>query len=335
MAENSSTTPTNENTLDITSAAVTARQVVATAYGDPIDVVEVVKTELPLPDPGQVVIDVRAIGVNPFDAKVVNGSMGTDESVLPRPVGSELAGVIRAVGDPVDGAEQPFSPGDAVIAYPISGAYADHVVVDSGSVHHKPAELDDEHAAGLLLVGVTAADTIATAGVTGSDTVLIHGGAGSVGSIAVQLAARRGATVIATAAEVNHDHLRALGAIPVTYGEGLADRVRAAAPGAITAAIDTVGTDEAIDVSLELVADHSRIVSIAAFGRADDGIVVVDGQKPQSKENRAAAIEPLIGDAASGAIVTDVAATYSLDQAGQALHDVLESHQRGKLVIVA
>lgn len=330
----SAKTPTNENTLDIESAAVTARQAVANEYGEPSTVVEIVKAELPLPDPGQLVIDVTAIGVNPADAKTVRGVMGTDESKLPIPIGNELAGVVRAVGDPLDGQTPGFAVGDEVVAYPISGAYADHVVVNEKSVHLKPAGLDDEHAASLLLAGVTAADAIATAGVQADDTVLIHGGAGAVGVIAVQLARKIGATVIATAAPANHEHLRELGAIPVSYGDGLLERVQAAADNPVTVAIDTVGTDEAIDVSLALVDDRDRIVSIAAFGRGDDGIVLIDGSTPQSKENRSNAIDGLIADAASGALVTDVAGTYPLDQAAKALDDILSSHPRGKFVLL-
>ena len=166
------------------------------------------------------------------------------------------------------------------------------------------------------------------------DTVLIHGGAGAVGVIAVQLAGKIGATVIATAAPANHDHLRELGAIPVAYGDGLLERVQAAAENPVTVAIDTVGTDEAVDVSLALVDDRDRIVSIAAFGRGDDGIVLIDGSTPQSKENRSNAIDGLIADAASGALVTDVAGTYPLDQAAKALDDILSSHPRGKFVLL-
>ncbi|MGC4933677.1 NADP-dependent oxidoreductase [Gordonia sp. DT30] len=321
---------TNENTLDIDSAAVTAVQVVATDYGDPTEVTEVVKAELPTPDAGQVVVATEAIGVNPIDAKIVLGAMGTDRSALPRPIGNELAGVIHAVGPDTDG----FAVGQRVVGYPVPGAFADHVVVGTDRLHHRPDSLDAEHAAGLLLVGVTAADAVATAGIGADDVVVIHGGAGAVGVIAVQLAVQAGATVIATAAPANHDHLRELGAIPVTYGDGLVDRLRDAAAGPVTAAIDTVGTDEAIDVSLHLVDDRSRIVSIAAFGRADDGIVLVDGSSADSKRHRAEAAEGLITAAADGSLVTEVAARYPLAQAGQALADLLERHPRGKFVLI-
>lgn len=307
-----------------------ARQVIATAFGDPRDVLEIVTVTLPEPGSGQVVVAVDAAGVNPIDRKSVVGMMGTDESALPLHPGNELAGVVKAVGPDVT----EYTVGDAVIGYPVPGAYADHVIVDTGSLHRRPDTLDAGHAAGLLLVGVTAADTIATARVTAGDVVLVHGGAGSVGAIAVQLALRAGATVIATAAPANHDHLRSLGAVPVTYGDGLSDRVRAAASGPVTVAIDTVGTDEAIDVSVELVTDRSRIVSIAAFGRADSGIVLVSGADAQSRRHRADAIDPLVAAAADGSLVTEVAATYPLTQAGTALADLGTAHPRGKFLLI-
>ncbi|WHU48483.1 NADP-dependent oxidoreductase [Gordonia sp. L191] len=327
---NTNTPDPNDNTLDIDSAAVTARQVVVVRYGDPVDALAVVKAELPVPDPGQVVVAVEAIGVNPIDAKIIRGFMGTDESALPRPVGNEFAGTVRAVGPGTDD----LAVGDPVIGYPVPGAYADHIVVATDRLHRRPESLDVQRAAGLLLVGVTAADAIATAHVADGDVVMVHGGAGAVGVVAVQLAVKAGATVIATAAPTNHEYLRGLGAFPVTYGDGLIERIREAAPGTVTVAIDTVGTDEAIDVSLELVADRSRIVSIAAFGRAEDGIVLIDGSSSDSKRHRAEAIEPLIAAAADGSLVTEVAATYPLDRAGHALADLSGRHPRGKFVLL-
>ena len=120
-------------------------------------------------------------------------------------------------------------------------------------------------------------------------TVLVHGAAGGVGGLVVQLARRRGARVIATASARNHDYLRSLGAEPVTYGEGLEDRVRALAPDGVDAAIDTVGTDEAIDVSLALVGDPRRVVSIAGYRRRDTGIFLIGGGGDPGTEIRDAA----------------------------------------------
>ncbi|MFT4126514.1 MAG: NADP-dependent oxidoreductase [Gordonia sp. (in: high G+C Gram-positive bacteria)] len=313
----------------MTSTTQQARQAIASAYGDPAEVIDLVDVALPEPGAGQAVIAVQAIGVNPIDAKIVAGLMGADESRLPRRPGHELAGRIEALGPEVSG----FAIGDAVIAYPVPGAFADRVIVEVDALRHRPDTLDAPQAAGLLLVGTTAADAVATARVTPDDTVVVHGGAGAVGVIAIQLARGIGATVIATASPANHDFLRSLGAVPVAYGDGVDGRIRAAAEAAVTAAIDTVGTDEAIDASLALGVETSRIVSIAAWGRGGDGIVLIDGSSAESQRTRAAAVDTLIADAAAGTLVTEVAATYPLEQAGAALTDQLAAHPRGKLII--
>ncbi|MXP20657.1 zinc-binding dehydrogenase [Gordonia sp. HNM0687] len=311
-----------------------AHRIVVTGYGPPADVLALVETEPPIPGPGHVIVETKAIGVNPADAKTVRGQMGADESKLPLPIGFEAAGVISAVGD---GAAVPggaLGVGDRVIVYRAHGAYTDRLEADLTTVHPIPDDLDFEHAAGLLLVGVTAADTVRTADVGDDDVVLIHGGSGAVGVIAIQLARAAGATVIATAGPRNHDHLRSLGAIPVAYGDGLLDRVREAAPRPVTSVIDTTGTDEAIDTSLELVDNPGTIVSIAAFGRASDGIVLLNGSTPESRRHRTEAVDGLIADAATGDLVTEVAKTFPLADAAIALTELETSHPRGKFVLV-
>jgi len=143
-------------------------------------------------------------------------------------------------------------------------------------------------ASGLVLTGATAWHGLVATGVSDGETVLIHGGAGGVGIMAVQLAVARGATVIATASPARHEFLRELGAVPVAYGPGLAERVRELATGGVDAALDPVGTDEAVDVSLELVADKARIATIAAFGRAGQaGIKALGGGTRRRPGHRA------------------------------------------------
>lgn len=309
------------------------RTAIATAYGNPSDVVSIVDTDLPAPEPGQAIVDVRAAGLNPIDVKTVSGAMGSDPDALPLSIGFEAAGVVSTVGvDATDSAGVPLAVGDEVVVYRARGGLASAIVADSANIHRKPHNVPFDVAAGLLLVGVTAADTIATAGVSTGDTVLIHGGAGAVGTVAVQLALAVGATVIATASPANHEFLNGLGATPVAYGDGLADRVRAAAPDGINAAIDTVGTDEAIDVSTEFVADRSRIVSIAAWGRSDDA-VIVNGSTEQSRANRTAAIPKLLDALANDSLVIDVAKTFPLDDAGVALTELGSAHPRGKFIV--
>jgi NADPH:quinone reductase len=304
--------------------------VVATDFGGP-EVLSVIDEPVPEPGAGEVVVAVRTIGVNPVDYKSYGGAFGKDRSTLPRRVGSEAAGVIAAIGPDVTG----FAVGDDVIAFRAPGAYAEHLLVPVDALTPKPAELAWEPAAGLLLTGVAAVHALVAADVAADETVLIHGGAGGVGIMAVQLAAARGAHVIATASAGNHDLLRGLGAIPVTYGPGLLDRVRALAPTGVDAALDLVGTDEAIDVSLELVQPPSRIVSIAAFGRGTDGIRLIGGGPgaDPGTEIRQAARQTLATAAAAGTLRVIVERTFPLDRAADAHRLLMRGHVTGKLIL--
>ena len=237
----------------------------AAAYGGP-EVLAVQDLEVSAPADGQVLIDVRAAGANPIDYKLYSGEMGRDPAALPMPIGLEVSGVVAAAGSGATGYTGALSVGDEVVATGVRGGYADQVIVDAKDVGHKPDSLSFEQAAGLLLVGGTAWHLLTNTGVGMGDTVLIHGAAGGVGLLAVQLAVARGASVIGTASPARHDELRKYGATPVAYGPGLADRVRGIGP--VDAALDLVGTDEALDTSVELVTDRSRIATIAGFGRA-------------------------------------------------------------------
>lgn len=307
--------------------------IVATAFGGP-EVLSAVEIDVPPPGPGEVTVDVRAAGVNPVDHKIIGGAFGNaDPAALPLPVGRELAGVVSAVGPNATGPAGPIAVGDEVVVYPVAGAFAAAITVPATSVVPKPSGLSWEEAAGLLLAGATALHTVAAVGLREGDTVLIHGAAGSVGQLAVQLAAQSGATVVGTAGERNHELLRGLGAIPVVYGPGLADRVRAAAPSGVTAAIDTVGTDEAIDVSLELVANPDRIVSIASGRTGVRRLGAGPGADPGTKI-RANAWRTLLPAAASGTLTLAVARTYPLADAAEALRFVKEGHAAGKVVLV-
>jgi NADPH:quinone reductase len=313
-----------------------SKVVVATGYGGP-EVLSVLDEPVTEPGPGQVRIAVRAAGVNPIDVKAYSGAFGTDASALPMHLGAEAAGVVTAVGPGASGAVGPVSVGDEVIAYRASGAYAADLIVPGASVVPKPATLPWDQAGGLLLTGATAVHTLEAVAVGADDTVLIHGASGGVGLFAVQLATARGATVIATASPAKHELLRELGAVPVAYGDGLAARVRAAAPGGVTAALDLIGTDEAVDVSIELVADRRRIATIAAFGRAPGlGIQLLGGGPgaDPGDEIRAAARTQLTSAAAAGELRVFVARTYPLDDAAAAHRDILGGHTTGKIVML-
>jgi NADPH:quinone reductase-like Zn-dependent oxidoreductase len=230
----------------------------------------------------------------------------------------------------------PVEVGDEVIAYRAAGAYAAELVVPAAAVVPKPAALSWEQAGGLLLTGATAVHALETVHVADGDTVLIHGGAGGVGLFAVQLAVARGARVVATASPRNHDLLARLGATPVAYGDGLAERVRAAAPDGVDAAVDTVGTDEAVDVSLALVADRERIVSIAAFARAPkEGIKLIGGGPgaDPGEEIRAAARLQLTAAVEAGGLEVVVARAYPLAEAAAAHRESQGAHGAGKIVL--
>jgi NADPH:quinone reductase len=311
------------------------RAVVATGYGGP-EVLALIDVEISDPGPGEVVVDVRAAGVNPADVKSYSGAFGTDPAQLPKRLGFELSGVVTVVGPEAVGPAGPISVGDEVIARG-TGAYSDRLIVAASTVVPRPATLTWEQAGGLLVVGTTAAHLIEAVAVTAGDTVLVHGAAGGVGLIAIQLATARGARVIGTASPRAHDLIRDLGAEPVTYGDGLAERVRLLAPAGIDAAIDTVGTDEAVDVSLELVADRDRIATIAAFARAPGlGIKLLGGgpgADPGTAIREAARLE-LVRLAGSGELRLLVAETYPLADVADAHRALMAPHAPGKIVLI-
>ena len=212
------------------------------------------------------------------------------------------------------------------------GGYADQAIVDAAAVGHKPATLSFEEAAGLLLAGGTAWHLLTVTNVSEGDTVLIHGAGGGVGLLAIQLAVARGARVIGTGSERRQDQLRHYGAEPVTYGPGLADRVRKL--GNVDAALDLVGTDEALDTSVELVADRSRIATIAGFARAPElGIAALSGADG-GDAIRAAAWPKLVELAAAGQLKVFVDKVFPLDKAADAHRYLQQGHAHGKVVLV-
>jgi NADPH:quinone reductase-like Zn-dependent oxidoreductase len=308
-----------------------ARTVVAEGYGGP-EVLAVQDIELAPPGDGQVLVEVRAAGTNPVDYKLYSGDMGRDPAKLPMPVGMEAAGVVVAAAPGATGDTGPLTVGDEVIVTNVNGAYAQRLLATASEVGHKPAGLSFEQAAGLLLVGGTAWHLLTNTNVGMNDTVLIHGASGGVGLMAVQLAVARGAKVIATASPARHDQLRSYGASPVAYGAGLADRVRAL--GQVDAALDLVGTDEALDTSVELVADRARIATIAGFGRAAElGIAALTGADGGQAIRDAARAE-LIALAADGKLEVTVDKVFPLEAAPEAHRYLQAGHARGKVVLV-
>ncbi len=312
------------------------KAVVANAYGGP-EVLEVVDLDLRTPGPGDVLIDVKAAGTNPIDHKVYSGAFGTDPGKLPMPLGMEVSGVVAAISPGATGISGPLSVGDEVIAFRVKGGYAEQVLTSASNVVAKPANVPFEQAAGLMLVGATAVHLLETVHLVAGETLLIHGGAGGVGLSAVQLAVVRGATVIATASSRRHDVLTAFGATPVLYGSGLADRVRSLAPGGLDAVIDTVGTDEAISVSLELLSDQSRIATIAGFGKTDGTGIKLLGNGPGADPGtkiRDAARADLARFAGDGGLRVEIDRTYPLEQAAEAHRHLAGGHAAGKVILL-
>jgi NADPH:quinone reductase-like Zn-dependent oxidoreductase len=313
-----------------------SRVVVATAYGGP-EVLALVEQPDRAPGRAEAVLEVRAAGVNPADWKSYSGAWGTDASRLPLRLGFEAAGVVAEVGEGAHGPAGPLAVGDEVIGFRLGGAYADRLVVPASSLVPKPSGMAWEEAAGLMLTGATAVHAATAVDLHDGDTVLVHGAAGGVGLMLVQLALARGARVIGTARGEGADAVRRLGGEPVAYGDGLVERVRALAPAGVTAAVDAVGTDEAIDASLALVADRRRIATIAAFGRGtDEGIQVLGngpGADPGTAVRDAARLE-LVRLVEAGRLAVVVAGSYPLADAAEAHRAGMTGHSHGKLVLV-
>lgn len=293
--------------------------------------------EVPAPGPGEVTVRVRAAGINPADAKHV--AQARPGAQFPVPIGYELSGEVTAVGPDAVGGSGMLAVGDEVVAFRVQGAYATEITVPARDVFAKPASLSHAQAANLLLAGTTAAEMIQVTRVADGDTVLLHAASGAVGVSLLQQARALGVRVIGTVgpdADDSADRVRQYGGIPVAYGEGLRERVEAAAEGApIVAAWDAAGTDEAIDVSLALVAERDRIVTIVRPDRAEsDGILWIAGARPESARFRDIARARVLELAASGELDVPVARTYPLADAVEAVRFVMQGHPGGKVALL-
>ncbi|MDE9366889.1 NADP-dependent oxidoreductase [Luteipulveratus sp. YIM 133132] len=304
------------------------RAVTYPEYSTDVSTLEVKDLPTPKLGAGSVLIDVRAASVNPVDWKVMAGGLdGMMEAVFPVIPGWDVAGVVSAVG--LDTPE--YEVGDEVIAYARkdtvhAGTFAEQVAVSAYAVARKPSALSWEQAGGLPLAGGTALRSLDALDVADGQTVLVHAAAGGVGSLAVQIARARGARVIGTASERNHDYLRGLGAEPVTYGDGLADRVRSLAPDGVDAVADFVGGQ--LETTLAVLRDGGRHTSVV------DGDVLKHGGRliwvrPDGRET--ARLSEL---ADAGKLTVEVSQTYGLDQVAEAFTASQEGHVRGKVVIV-
>lgn len=265
--------------------------------------------------------------MNPIDWKILSGQMRQLFPVdLPAGVGSDVAGVVDAVGSAVT----EWAVGDEVLGRSTTGSFADLALAESAEIVRKPESVAWEVAGSLAGAGGTAYAVLEKLGVKAGETLLIHAAAGGVGTFAVQLAKARGVNVVGTAGQSNQDYLRALGATPVVYGDGLIDRIRAAAPGGVDAVLDASGRGE-IPLSIELTGDPSRVLTLVAFDKADTGIQVHAGG---SGSELGAALLEIATLVAQDRLTVSVSETYQLTDAGAALAASATGHVHGKLVVV-
>ncbi|MEV0309233.1 NADP-dependent oxidoreductase [Nonomuraea fuscirosea] len=307
--------------------AARSRAVRLDAFGGP-EVLDVREVPPPQAGPGQIRVRVTAAGLNPMDW-IMTADADTAARFglsLPAGFGTDYAGVVDQAGDGVTG----FAPGDRVFGGALSRAVADFVLIDldegiaANEAHHTPEGVDDRTAATLAIAGRTASAALAVIAPGPDDTVLIGGAAGGVGVFAVQLARLAGARVIGTGSATSADFLHDLGAAPVAYGDGLADRVRALAPGGVTAAIDLHGTETA-HVARKLGVPDDRICTIAA---QIDGVPAANGANAAP-----GALEEIARLVATGRLRVPIAATFPIDQIRRAVELQAGRHVHGKVVI--
>jgi NADPH:quinone reductase-like Zn-dependent oxidoreductase len=297
----------------------------AVAPGGP-EVLTTIEIDEPTAAPGQVRIKVRTAGVQPIDLTIRQGRTPPGMTVqYPQVLGNEFAGTVDQVGADVTG----FAVGDAVLGFQTLGCYAQYVVVGGDQIVAKPPGMTWEIAGGLPGAGQTAHTAIEELGVRAGDTLLVHGAAGAVGTVAVQLARLAGAAVIGTASEPNHEYLRSLGVVPVTYGDGLAERVRQLAPQGVDVSLDAAGPD-ALRAAVELVADRRRIATIVAFELAPQlGVRFLRSQRS------AARLVQLVRLVDEGSVRIHLRGTYPLERAADAHRELATGHGRGKVVLAA
>ena len=297
-------------------------------YGG-IDVLDVREVPRPQPDAGEVLVEVKAAGINPGEAMIRQGVLDAIfPATFPSGQGSDLAGVVAEVGTGVDA----FSVGDEVLGFTNDRAsHAEFVVVPADQLTPKPPAVSWEAAGGLFVAGTTAYAAVRSVELTPGDTVAIAGAAGGVGTIAVQLAKRTGATVLGIAGPSNDEWLAAHGVIPVNYGDGLADRLRAAAPdGRVDALLDFFGGGYVELAVTELGIAPQRIDTVIDFPALERfGVMFVGNQDAAD----AAVLAELAALIAAGDLEVPIAEVIPLDEVQRAYRTLERRHTRGKIVL--
>jgi NADPH2:quinone reductase len=292
------------------------------------DVLYIADVEIPTPAAGEVVVEVRAAAVNPGEAAIREGALAERfPATFPSGEGSDLAGVVYSVGDGVT----EFAAGDSVVGWSWRrSSHAEYAAVPVDQLIRKPPQLSWEAAGSLYVVGVTAYAAVRAVGAGPGDTIAVSAAAGGVGTVVVQLLRIKGSTVLGIASESNHEWLAAHRVTPVSYGEGLADRLRACAPNGIDAFIDLFGP-EYVQLAVDLGIKPGRIETIIARQKALEVGAKAEGSADASTTEVLSEMAELV---ASGQIEIPIAATYPLEHVREAFAELEKRHTRGKIVLI-
>ncbi|WP_067501172.1 NADP-dependent oxidoreductase [Actinoplanes sp. TFC3] len=288
------------------------------------EVLQVVEVDTPEAGPGEVRVRVQVAGVQPYDSAVRSGWTPPGQNLhVPQIVGNDFAGVVDQVGAGITSVHT----GDEVIGWAMLASCAEYVVVPAAHLVAKPAGMPWPQAGTLSASAQTAHTALEDLKVGAGDTLLVHAAAGGVGTIAVQLAQVAGATVIGTASPANQEYVRSLGATPTTYGDGLTGRILALAPRGIDVALDAAG-GEALDISLDLVANRERIGALVDLDRAEElGVLPVRSRRSAER------LQAIVDTYRAGKLTLTVSEIYPLEQIGEAHHRVDTGHSRGKIAV--
>lgn len=296
-------------------------------YGG-IDVLYVAELDRPGPGHGQVLVRVKAAGINPGEAALREGEFASVwPTTFPSGQGSDLAGAVEEIGEDVDG----FSVGDEVIGFVNTrSSQAELVVAEAEDLIPRPPSVPWEQAGALFVAGTTAYAAVRAVSINEGDTVVVSGAAGGVGSLVVQLAENAGAKVIGLAGEANHGWLSDRGVIPVSYGEGVAGRVREASGGEVDAFIDTFGSGY-VEIALELGVRPERIDTIKDFAAVEKHGVKAEGNSAAASADVMAELAGMIRE---GTLEIPISRTYPLTQVRDAYRELERRHTRGKIVLI-
>jgi len=304
-----------------------ARAVRFDHYGD-ADVLYLADIPLPTPSAGEVLVEIRATGINPGETNIRTGALHNRfPATFPSGQGSDLAGIVTALGDDV----RDFAVGDEVLGFSWQrSSHATHTVVPTAQLVAKPPQLTWEVAGSLYVVGCTAYAAVRAIDPQPGETVAVSAAAGGVGSIVVQLLALRGARILGIASPTNDTWLTEHHATPIHYGEGLAARLAAAAPDGIDAFIDLYGP-EYVQLAADLGIRRDRIETVIAFDKAEELGTQAQGSVDASNRD---VLAELAGLVASGQVQMPVAATYPLDHVVDAFRQLERRHTHGKIALI-